>query len=92
MSKNTLIVTGALGWLGSRLVESLLRGLPESETLKQPDANARIRCLVLPGQNADAYGNSRTASRSFPATSETRRIAKGSARTLGAPPCSTPPA
>jgi nucleoside-diphosphate-sugar epimerase len=43
------LVTGALGWLGSRLVESFVHGLPE-----RPDLNwtaGRIRCLVLPGQD-----------------------------------------
>ena len=40
----TILVTGVLGWLGSRLVEPLWPEL----------AGARIRCLVLPGQNADS--------------------------------------
>jgi len=40
----TILVTGVLGWLGSRLVEPLWPEL----------AGARIRCLVLPGQNTDS--------------------------------------
>ena len=46
-----ILVTGALGWLGSRLVESLVRGLPEHERLKKPNPSLRIRCLIFPGEN-----------------------------------------
>ncbi len=49
---NKVLVTGPLGWLGSRLVESLLRGLPEHEALREPADDLRIRCLALPGQEA----------------------------------------
>lgn len=49
------LVTGAAGWLGSRLVESLIRGLPEHDELKSPVANLRIRVLLLPGQDATAF-------------------------------------
>lgn len=54
MELNTplVLVTGAGGWLGSRLVESLVRGLPEHDELKAPAANLRVRVLVLPGQDA----------------------------------------
>ncbi|MGO9200200.1 MAG: NAD-dependent epimerase/dehydratase family protein [Limisphaerales bacterium] len=51
---NQILVTGALGWLGSRLVEALVGGLPGCEALKEPRREARIRCLVLPGQDASA--------------------------------------
>ena len=51
---NQILVTGALGWLGSRLVEALLGGLPDCDALKQPRGDARIRCLVMPGQDAAA--------------------------------------
>jgi nucleoside-diphosphate-sugar epimerase len=56
MNLNThlVLVTGAAGWLGSRLVESLLRGLPEHDELKTPQANLRIRVLLLPGQDGAA--------------------------------------
>jgi nucleoside-diphosphate-sugar epimerase len=46
-----VLITGATGWLGSRLVESLLRGLPEHEDLKELKTDSRIRCLALPGQD-----------------------------------------
>lgn len=54
MELNTplVLVTGAGGWLGSRLVESLVRGLSEHDELKAPAANLRVRMLVLPGQDA----------------------------------------
>ena len=51
IQSNLILVTGASGWLGSRLVESLIRGLPEHEKLKEPNRDLRIRCLVLPEQD-----------------------------------------
>jgi nucleoside-diphosphate-sugar epimerase len=49
-----VLVTGAMGWLGSRLVEALVSGLPDHEALRVPTADLRIRCLVLPGQDASS--------------------------------------
>jgi len=49
---NLVLVTGAAGWLGSRLVEALARGLPDHDALKQPRTALRIRCLLLPGQDS----------------------------------------
>ena len=54
LNTNLVLVTGAAGWLGSRLVESLVRGLPEHDELKFPAADLRIRVLLLPGQGAAA--------------------------------------
>lgn len=51
-----VLVTGAAGWLGSRLTASLLQGLPDHDLLKNPPANRRVRCLVLPGQDLSALG------------------------------------
>jgi nucleoside-diphosphate-sugar epimerase len=48
------IVTGAPGWLGSRLVKSLVEGLPEVPGLEQPLGERRVRCLVLPGSDTKA--------------------------------------
>jgi nucleoside-diphosphate-sugar epimerase len=50
-STNQVLVTGALGWLGISLVEALVKGLPDHESLKEPARDSRIRCLVLPGQD-----------------------------------------
>jgi nucleoside-diphosphate-sugar epimerase len=52
LADNTVIVTGALGWLGISLVQALVNGLPDHEALKEPRRDLRIRCLVLPGQDA----------------------------------------
>jgi nucleoside-diphosphate-sugar epimerase len=54
LNANLVLVTGAAGWLGSRLVESLVRGLPEHDELKAPAADLRIRVLLLPGQDTTA--------------------------------------
>jgi nucleoside-diphosphate-sugar epimerase len=42
------LVTGAPGWLGTRLVESLLQGLADVPALAAP-SDRRVRCLVLRG-------------------------------------------
>lgn len=49
-----VLVTGAAGWLGSRLVQSLLRGLPEHPVLAHPQKDLRLRVLILPGQDGAA--------------------------------------
>ncbi|HEV8610568.1 MAG TPA: NAD(P)-dependent oxidoreductase [Thermoanaerobaculia bacterium] len=49
--KPLCLVTGAPGWLGTRLVEVLRDGLPE---LPVADRERRIRCLVLPGTSPSA--------------------------------------
>ena len=51
LQTNLVLVTGAVGWLGSRLVEVLACGLPGWPEWSQPPASLRIRCLVLPGQD-----------------------------------------
>ena len=48
---NQLFITGSLGWLGSRLVEILVSGLPDHPDLRQPSEDLRIRCLIQPGQD-----------------------------------------
>ena len=45
MSKPLCLVTGAPGWLGSRLVEVLRNGSPE---IPGAEGGRRVRCLVLP--------------------------------------------
>jgi nucleoside-diphosphate-sugar epimerase len=51
---NKVIVTGALGWLGISLVQALIKGLTETESLRQPRNDLRVRCLILPGQDGTA--------------------------------------
>jgi len=54
LPSNQILITGALGWLGSRLVETLVSGLPEHAALCQPRTDLRLRCLALPGQDTSA--------------------------------------
>ena len=49
MAEPPTLVTGAPGWLGTRLVEVLARGLPDVPALATPNPERRIRCLVLRG-------------------------------------------
>ena len=49
---NKVIVTGALGWLGISLVQALVKGLADHDALKIPRGDLKIRCLILPGQDA----------------------------------------
>jgi nucleoside-diphosphate-sugar epimerase len=46
----TAIVTGAPGWLGTRLVQSLVKGVVDVPSLGASDR--RVRCLVLPDADA----------------------------------------
>ena len=46
-----VLVTGATGWLGRRLVDTLLHGLPDLEPLRTPQAGLTVRGLVAPGQD-----------------------------------------
>lgn len=49
-----IIVTGALGWLGRRLVETLVHGLADHDALRTPRRDLRVRALTLPGQDPAA--------------------------------------
>lgn len=51
LQTDLVLVTGAVGWLGSRLVEVLVRGLSDWPEWCQPPQELRLRCLVLPGQD-----------------------------------------
>lgn len=51
MNRPMALITGAPGWLGTRLARVLVEGLPDVETFKQPDTERIIRCLVLPHQD-----------------------------------------
>jgi nucleoside-diphosphate-sugar epimerase len=46
--KPLALVTGAPGWLGTRLVATLVNGMPEVPALAALEPR-RVRCLILPG-------------------------------------------
>jgi len=46
------LVTGAAGWLGSRLVETLIHGSPEWQGMAPPNSQLHVRCLALPSEDA----------------------------------------
>lgn len=59
MSDKLAIVTGAPGWLGSRLVKALLEGLPD-DVLPDVEPYGKVRVAKLPGVDASAlatYGD-----------------------------------
>ena len=49
-----VLVTGVPGWLGTRLVEVLARGLPDLPDLPRPAVERGIRCLVHPAIDPEA--------------------------------------
>ncbi len=50
------LLTGAPGWLGTRLVQVLLEGLDGISSLPAPDGTRQIRCLVMPGLDGSTLG------------------------------------
>jgi nucleoside-diphosphate-sugar epimerase len=51
MSMPTALITGAPGWLGTRLARILAEGLPDVSEFKDGNPDRKIRCLVLPNQD-----------------------------------------
>ncbi|MBV8878773.1 MAG: NAD-dependent epimerase/dehydratase family protein [Planctomycetaceae bacterium] len=49
---DSILVTGAAGWLGQALLRALVQGIPDVPALAQPTPGLRIRALVAPGENA----------------------------------------
>lgn len=45
-----ILITGAAGWLGRRLIEALVAGLPDDPALAAPPPDVRLRAFVLPEQ------------------------------------------
>ena len=54
MTKPAALITGAPGWLGTRLTRVLAQGLPDVDMFKNGNPDRVIRCLVLPGQDLAA--------------------------------------
>jgi len=50
MAESLALVTGAPGWLGTRLIETLVQGLPDVPEFSAGNPDRPIRALVLPGQ------------------------------------------
>lgn len=48
------LVTGTPGWCGTRLVKVMQTGLPGAPAHLQNQQGRKIRCLILPGMNADS--------------------------------------
>jgi nucleoside-diphosphate-sugar epimerase len=52
MSKNLILVTGGLGWLGKRMIKLIFNGEYGNPVLdKYITADTEVRCLILPGQD-----------------------------------------
>lgn len=51
MNKPIALITGAPGWLGTRLTRVLAEGLQDVDEFRDGDPERLIRCLVLPGQS-----------------------------------------
>jgi nucleoside-diphosphate-sugar epimerase len=49
---NLILVTGALGWLGKRMIKLIFNRQYGNELLDGPlNGHTRVRCLILPGQD-----------------------------------------
>lgn len=53
MGIDLALITGAPGWLGTRLARILRDGLPDVPGLSLQPAERRVRCLVLPGVSTE---------------------------------------
>jgi len=51
LGTDRVLVTGSTGWLGRRLVDTLVHGLPDIEPLRTPQEGLKVRRLVAPGQD-----------------------------------------
>ena len=63
----SILITGAPGWLGTRLVEVLLQGLPGVQPFDVPDSGRTIRCLVHPSADTTVLTNLSTTVELVPA-------------------------
>jgi nucleoside-diphosphate-sugar epimerase len=53
LETETLLLTGAAGWLGQGLVSALTEGLRDDERLREPRRDLRLRVLLRPGETSD---------------------------------------
>jgi len=53
LNTKTILITGAPGWLGTRLVRALIHGLPDYPELSNISPETEIRCLLYKGQDAN---------------------------------------
>jgi nucleoside-diphosphate-sugar epimerase len=56
LGTDTVLVTGASGWLGKSLVQALTRGLPDCPGLTRPAQGLSVRGLVPPGEKTQDDG------------------------------------
>jgi nucleoside-diphosphate-sugar epimerase len=54
MFMSLILITGAPGWAGSRLVRALFEGLSDDPLFQKPRSPDRVRCLLMPGVDAAA--------------------------------------
>lgn len=52
------LITGAPGWLGTRLVRTLLHGTADALSTQEPSSKNRVRCFVLPNLDTSGFGPS----------------------------------
>lgn len=57
LGTNQALVTGANGWLGRNLVETLIKGDQDCDNLRSPQKDLAIKCLVLPGEDVSFLKN-----------------------------------
>ena len=81
LGTNLVLVTGASGWLGRRLVDVLTDGLADDDRLRDVPADRTVRAIDPAPPAAEAGpGATPSACSGWTATCATRRSAGGSAR------------
>ncbi len=50
-----ILITGANGWLGRNLVESLVNSIPNCSKLEKIDSDVKIRCMVMPNEEISFF-------------------------------------
>ena len=55
MNKPIALVTGAPGWVGTRLTRVIAEGLHDADRFNEGAPDRLIRCLVLPNQDTTSF-------------------------------------